>query len=145
MSQLFTCNRELPYSPEQMFDLVADIERYPEFLDGWKRARIIRSEGDVALVDQEMSLAGMTLPLTTRAEFRRPHALSIASEAGPIAGLDIRWAFAPETSGGCRVDFAISYANTSAALSFILSIAFRKMGPDIVSAFERRARKLYGG
>lgn len=127
-----------------MFDLVADIERYPQFLDGWKRVRIIRREGDVALVDQEMSVAGMTLPLTTRAEFRRPNALSIASEGGPIAGLDIRWTFEPESSGACKVDFAIGYAKTSVALGFILSLALRKMGPDIVSAFERRARTLYG-
>jgi coenzyme Q-binding protein COQ10 len=140
---MFTCTRELPWSAEQMFDLVGDIERYPEFLDGWKHARIVRRDGDLAHVEQEFSLAGLTLPMTSRAEFHRPHRLRIAAEDGPVSALDILWDFEPGAGRGCRVRFTLSYGRATLA-NFILSAIFEKMGPRIVAAFEQRARQIYG-
>jgi coenzyme Q-binding protein COQ10 len=144
LSHIFSCSRELPYSAEQMFDLVADIERYPEFLDNWKKTRIVSRDGDSALVEQEMSLAGLTLPLMTRAEFQRPHGVVIVADKGPIVELTIRWTFEPDAAKGCHVRFDVSYGKAPLMLDMVLSLAFGQMGPRIVSAFEWRAHRLYG-
>jgi coenzyme Q-binding protein COQ10 len=145
MSHTFCCERTLPFSAEQIFDLVADIERYPEFLDGWKRARIVRrevsGEATVLHVEQDMSVAGVPLSMRTRATLHRPHSLTIETEPCALVGLRIAWSFAP-SGGGCRVRFEAGFTHVPLPLSLVLSLAFETLGPRIVSDFERRARSV---
>ena len=84
-----------PYTPEQMFHLAADIERYPEFLPHWPRATIQSREQDVLHVLQEIDLGLRRFRFESHAVLQRPSRLHIDSTSGPFRRLAIDWRFSP--------------------------------------------------
>lgn len=144
MSRSFRHERTLPFAPEQIFSLVADIERYPEFLEGWKRARVLGREGKTLHVEQDMSIAGIPLPMRTSATLNPPHGLVIESTTEARIGLRITWSFRP-VPRGCEVRLEIELLSAPLPLSMLLPLAFEKLGPRVVKAFERRARDVLPG
>ncbi|ODU68927.1 MAG: ubiquinone-binding protein [Novosphingobium sp. SCN 66-18] len=136
--------RRLPWSPEQMFDLVADVRRYPEFLP-WVVATRIRSENESEMIaDMLVGFSALKEKFTSRVRFDRPRGIVVEYLDGPLRKLENDWAFAPDGEGGCFVDFQVDFAFRNVIFEKLagqyLDSAFRKM----VAAFEARAEKLYG-
>lgn len=136
--------RHLPYTAEQMFDLVADVASYPEFLP-WVVATRVRGRDEKGLeADMLVGFKAIREKFTSRVEFDRPHGLRVHYIDGPLRDLDNRWAFSPAADGGCditfEVDFAFKNMMFEALAGQYIDRAFRKM----VNAFEERAAQLYG-
>lgn len=136
------------WSAEQMFDLVADVKRYPEFLP-WVVATRIQSDSEAVMVaDMMVGFRALREKFTSRVNKQRPgeKAGRIAVEYldGPLKHLSNTWDFAATEDGGCVIDFRVDFTFRSSIFEALagqyLDRAFRKM----VSAFETRAEKLYG-
>jgi len=136
---------QLSWTIRQMFDLVADIERYHEFLPGWSPARISRREGDVLTVMQEINLGILLLEFESRAELQRPERLRVSSSAGPFRQLLLDWRFRPAPGDGCVVSLEVSMEMRSLLLESAGNRLLDLMTRDIFVRFRDRAAALYGG
>ena len=128
-----------------MFDLVVDIEHYPEFLPNWTDARILRREGAVLYVAQEIDLGIRCLAFESRAVLEPPQHLRISSAAGPFRQLEIDWRFAPLAQGGCEVSLVVGLDMRSALLEAASGRLMEMLTRDIFRRFRARAAELYGG
>jgi coenzyme Q-binding protein COQ10 len=136
--------RRLPWSAEQMFDLVADVDRYPEFLP-WVIATRVRSDSETEMVaDMLVGFSALREKFTSRVEKHRPGELRVHYVDGPMKDLDNRWLFRDTGPGECEIDFRVEFTFRNALFQKLagqyLDKAFRKM----VAAFETRAQALYG-
>ena len=136
--------RTLQWSAEQMFDLVADVKRYPEFLP-WVVATRVRSDGETEMVaDMLVGFSKLREKFTSKVHKDRPHMIDVDYVDGPMRELDNKWFFRPNPDGGCTVDFTVDFTFRNSIFEALagqyLDRAFRKM----VSAFEERAATLYG-
>lgn len=138
-------NRILPYTPEQMFDLVADIEKYPEFLPWCSRARIIQREADGVLAELTIGYKMIRERFVSRVYLdRRKKIIRVEYVSGPLRSLQNEWQFSASPKNKCQVNFFVHFEFSSRLLSKMMDmffdVAFRRM----VSAFEARAKELYG-
>ena len=138
-----TETRDLPYTPEQMFDLVAAIERYPEFLPWCTGARILGREGNVVTADLDIGYGPLHERYTSRVALDRPRAIDVGYLRGPFRRLENRWEFRPR-AGGCSVDFRIDFAFRSRLLDAMMGAVFRRAFTRMVQSFEERAEAVYG-
>src|SRR5512147_3232450 len=93
----------LPYTQEQLFELVADVERYPEFVPCWLDANVRRRDGDIVLVEQVLNIATVRHCFLSKAVMQRPVSVQVTSSDGPFRHLDIRWQIEPRSSSGCTL------------------------------------------
>lgn len=135
----------LPYTPEQMFDLVADVERYPAFLPWWRAARVRRRQGERLIVEQLIGHYGLRWRFTTQTRLERPRRIRVTSQDAPLRHLVILWCFAPATGGGCRVSFRARYELRRLPLRRLAARLFDDVLRQVVTAFEARAHAVYGG
>ncbi len=133
----------LPFSCEQVFDLVADIERYPEFLQGWISARIRRREANTVYVDQVVGFGPVRLAFVSQAVFDRPRRIDITSTDPTFRRYGLSWTIAP-LPAGCRISVVAELELRSGFLQHALAHFLPDAVDDIVAAFEARARSLYG-
>jgi coenzyme Q-binding protein COQ10 len=133
----------LPYSTERIFDLIADVERYPEFLPWWHAARVRRRDGNTEYVDQLVgpSIARFRFASTTVLE--RPAYIQTTSKERPFRRLEIHWAFTPGPRGGCAATFQVDYELRSGALQNLTAVIFDAAVRRVVTAFETRAHQLF--
>jgi len=133
----------LPYSPEQLFDLVADIERYPEFLPWCVGARIVRREEEKVLADVIVGFKALRETFTSKVTFDRPSGIDVEYQKGPFKHLENHWKFEP-AEGGCNIAFFIDFEFRSRLLKSIMGPLFGEAVRRMVGAFEERAKDLYG-
>ena len=136
--------RVLPLSREQLFDLVADIERYPEFLPGWIAARILRREGNVCDVEQVLGVGPMRVAFTSRAVMMRPERIDISSEDAHFRHYSQTVQVVPQSAGGCSLQLRAQLQLSSRMLDQIASRMLPASLEDSIRAFEERALRLYG-
>jgi len=137
--------RVLPYRPEQLFDLVADIERYPEFLPWCVAARIRRREGNTIHADLVIGFKMLRERFTSRVALDRPNLrIDVSYAEGPFRYLNNHWIFEPMPDGACRIDFYVDFEFRSRLLRSTMGFVFGEAVHHMVRAFEGRARKLYG-
>jgi coenzyme Q-binding protein COQ10 len=135
--------RFLPYTCEQMFDLVADVANYPKFLP-WVVATRVRSDSDVEMVaDMLVGFKAIREKFTSRVEKQRPNHLEVFYVDGPLKDLDNDWRFTP-VEGGCEVQFGVDFSFRSAVFEALAGQYFDRAFRKMVSAFEARADELYG-
>ena len=140
--------RHLPYTAEQMYDLVADVARYPEFLPWTAAARIreTREEGEkvVMLADLVISFKVFRERFGSRVTLW-PRAKKIDTEYldGPFKYMVSNWAFA-EAEDGCDVSFHVDFEFRNRLLQATATVFFNEAMQRVVRAFERRAAELYG-
>ncbi len=127
-----------------MFDLVADIERYHEFLPAWSHARITQRQGNVLTVIQGIDLGIAHLDFESRAELQRPERLQVSSAAGPFRHLLVDWQFLPDPRGGCTVRLTVSLEMRSALLEAASTRLLDLLTRDLFRRFRERAVVLYG-
>jgi len=133
------------FTPEQMFDLVIDVERYPEFLPWVATAQLHeKSERDL-LASMEMQRAGVRERFTTRNTFERPGCMTLQLVQGPFRSLDGRWTFTPIGDAGTRVDLEMRFEFANPFVSLLFGKAFEESCGTLIDAFVARARELHGG
>ena len=138
--------RHLPHSPQQLFDLVADIRSYPEFLP-WCRGARIRTETETEVVaDLIIGFKGITERFTSRVKLDRANlAIHVAYEDGPFKYLNNHWKFLPGADvGHCTIDFYVDFEFRSRLLQKMIEFLFEEAVRRMVAAFETRAKQLYG-
>ncbi len=138
-----TETRHLPYTPEQMFDLVADVARYPEFLP-WISAIRVRSNDETAMVaDMIVGFKGLRESFTSRVEKQRPTRIRVDYLEGPLKHLNNDWTFRPDGQGGCLVDFCVDFAFKNRVFEMLAGQMFDRALRKMINAFEERAARLY--
>lgn len=136
--------RRLPYSAEQMYELVADVGRYGEFLP-WIVATRIKSETETELVaDMLVGFKALREKFTSRVEKRRPEEIRVHYVDGPLRDLDNRWLFRPLGPQECEIEFSVEFAFRNALFEAIAGQYFDRAFRKMVAAFETRAEALYG-
>lgn len=136
--------RRLPYSAEQMFDLVADVARYGEFLP-WVKATRVRSDTESELVaDMLVGFSAIREKFTSRVDKRRPEEIRVHYVDGPLRDLDNRWLFRALGPQECEIDFTVDFAFRNALFEKLAGQYFDRAFHKMVAAFETRAAQLYG-
>lgn len=131
------------FSPEQMFDLVIDVERYPQFLPWVAGAELHqRSEHDL-LASMEMQRSGVRERFTTRNEFDRPAYMTMQLVEGPFRLLQGRWTFAPIGAAGTRIELEMRFEFANPVVSMLFGKAFEQSCGQLIDAFITRARQLH--
>ncbi len=134
----------LPYSVEQMFDLVADVARYPEFLP-WVVATRVRTDSETEMVaDMLVGFGAIREKFTSRVTKDRPNLLTVHYVDGPLRDLDNRWAFRPLDTGSCEIDFCVEFSFKNKIFEALAGQYFDRAFRRMVAAFEQRASELYG-
>lgn len=140
--------RQLPYSAQQMYDLVADVSRYPEFLP-WTAAARIRSDedrGDHRVMDADLVISFKVFRerFTSRVVLW-PEAKKIDTEYldGPFKYMKSNWHF-EDNLEGCQVHFFVDFEFKNRILQKVIGVVFNEAMQRIVRAFENRAKELYG-
>lgn len=140
--------RKLPYTAQQMYDLVADVSAYPKFLPWCSAARIRsrRPEGDHEVMEADLVISFKVF----RERFGSrvvlwPEQMKIDTEYldGPFRYMKSNWTFR-EAEAGCEIDFFVDFEFKNAVLQGIIGVVFNEAMQRIVRAFERRAAELYG-
>jgi coenzyme Q-binding protein COQ10 len=147
----FTTRRRVKHAASDMFDLVADVERYPEFVPLCRtlkvRKRVPEPEGvEVLIADMTVAYKLVREAFTSRVTLDRPN-LQILVEylEGPFSHLENRWAFHPLSERKCEIEFFISYQFRNRALGLLMGAMFDAAFRRFAAAFERRADKVYAG
>lgn len=137
-------SRRLPYSAEQIFDLVADVASYPEFLP-WVVATRVRSDSESEMIaDMVVGFRSLRERFTSRVEKDRPTKIVVHYINGPMRNLDNSWLIDPIGENECKVDFCVDFTFKNKVFEALagqyVDRAFRKL----MGAFEERAADLYG-
>ncbi|MBX7493123.1 type II toxin-antitoxin system RatA family toxin [Qipengyuania sp. 1NDW9] len=136
--------RRLPYSCEQMFDLVADVAKYPEFLP-WVVATRIRSDSESEMTaDMLVGFKAIREKFTSRVIKNRPDHIEVFYVDGPLKDLDNNWRFTCLPDGGCEIDFCVDFTFRNAMFERLAGQYFDRAFRKMVEAFEKRADELYG-
>ena len=136
--------RRLPYSCEQMFDLVADVGRYGEFLP-WVVATRVRSDSEHEMTaDMLVGFKAIREKFTSRVTKDRPNRIDVHYLDGPLRDLDNSWVFRPADDGGCEIDFCVQFTFRNSVFEALAGQYFDRAFRKMVEAFEKRADELYG-
>jgi ribosome-associated toxin RatA of RatAB toxin-antitoxin module len=131
------------HSPEQMFDLVIDVERYPEFLPWVATAKLRERSGHDLLAEMEMQRGGAREHLSTRNTFVRPDYMTLELVRGPFRTLDGLWNFTPIGTAGTRVELQMRFEFANPVVSLLFGRAFEHSCNTLIDAFVARARDLH--
>jgi coenzyme Q-binding protein COQ10 len=137
---VYTASRILDAPPEAVFDLVADVESYPEFLPMWRDARVIRRRGNVYTTEQEVGIGPIRERFHTRTVLTKSSHIEVTSTDGLFRNFFIRWDFDP-AGRGCRISIALSWEVHSHIMQKAIDMVLPETARMMVEAFERRANE----
>ncbi len=135
------------YSPEEMFRLVTDVARYPEFLPWCDHARVLEDTPDGMVAEIGLRISGLKQAFTTRNTHVDHREVRMALVDGPFSNLSGGWHFHPVGDGSqraCKVELTLQYGFSNAALSALVGPVFDKIAGSLVDAFVQRAEQVYG-
>lgn len=139
--------RKLPYTPRQLYDLVADVKRYPEFLPWCLAARIKSHEGNIILADLVIGFKMLRERFTSRVELHEEDPenlrIDVSYVDGPFRYLNNHWMFLADEEG-CLIDFYVDFEFRSKLLQRVMQPLFNEAVRRMVASFEARAKELYG-
>lgn len=133
----------VPYTPEQLFDLVADVGKYPQFLPWCIGARVRGSSPTALVADLTIGFGPFRESFTSRVTLDRPHRVRVRYENGPFRYLNNQWDFRPH-EGGTEVAFFVDFEFRSRILQAAIGVVFNEAVRRMVNAFQKRAREIYG-
>jgi len=142
-------DRQMPYSADQLYELVAGIDRYPEFLPWCSAARIRKRTpidgGEVLDADMVVSFKVFREKFGSRVTLRQGEGkIDVSYLDGPFRYLDNTWSFIPLSQNACQVKFYVDFEFRNRALQALIGVVFNQAMQRIVRAFEQRAADLYG-
>lgn len=132
------------YPAEQMYALVDDVRRYPEFLPWCAAAEILNREGDIVHAAIRIDFRGIKQRFSTENRLQPPRLIEMKLIDGPFRHLDGSWSFKPLGSEACKVEFRLHYEFSSKLLEKIVGPVFHYIANTFVEAFVRRAEAIYG-
>ncbi len=140
--------RILPFTPEQIFELVGDVASYPEFLPWCTGARIrekqVTPTGEVLVADLMIGFKMVREKFTSRVTLDRPKLrIDVEYINGPFKHLNNHWTFSPTANGQCQIDFHLEFEFSSIVLQKLIGVLFHEAVRRMVAAFEARAHQLY--
>ena len=136
--------RRLPYTPEQMFDLVADVDRYPEFLPWCVGARVRSNDGSLIVADLVIGYKVFRERFTSRVKLDRANRVDVEYRDGPFRYLNNHWIFERNEDGSTTIDFFVDFEFRSRLMQKMIGMVFNEAVRRMVRAFEQRAHDLYG-
>ena len=134
----------LPHAVEQVFDLVADIERYPEFLDGCVGAEIHERGDEIVIATLKLSRAGISHGFTTRNTMQRPERIELALVDGPFDSFSGQWMFRALGDAACKTSLRLHFELASGLVGVAAGKLFDRVALDLVDAVVRRANQQLG-
>lgn len=135
----------MPYTPDQMYALIADVDKYPQFLPWCVGARIKKREGPVFWADLMIGYKLIRERFTSRVELHdTERRIDVSYTDGPFRYLNNHWIFI-EQDGGCLIDFYVDFEFKNRMLQRVMGLFFNEAVRRMVHAFEERADALYGG
>ena len=134
------------YSAEEMFALVTDVARYPEFLPWCDKAAVVESDDKGMKAEIGIAFGGIHQTFTTRNEHVPGREVAMKLLDGPFSRLDGKWKFKPlgEKQRACKVELDLHYGFDNAALAALVGPVFDKIAGNMVDAFVKRAEQVYG-
>jgi len=144
----FETTHRIPFTATQMFDVVADVERYPQFLPLCEglivRSRELKGGETLLVATMTVGYRAIRESFTSRVTLRPEQGeIRVAYLDGPFSHLDNRWRFRDAPDGGSHIDFFIDYAFSSRMLALLIGAVFDKAMRRYTAAFEARAQALY--
>ena len=136
--------RHLPYTPEQLFDMVADVGRYDEFLPWVVAVRVRSSSPTETVADLVVGFSAFKERFTSRVKKDRPDRIDVDYVDGPLKYLHNEWRFEPAGDGGTDLHFCVDFAFRSRIFESLAGQMFDRALRRMTSAFEQRAAALYG-
>lgn len=134
--------RIVPYTPQQMFELVADVATYQEFLPWCVGTRINWRKGNTFNADVLIGYKAIRETFTSTVELTPHEAISVHYERGPFSKLQNYWTFSPHPAG-CEIEFFIDFEFRTGLLNSIISSFFEEAVKRMIDAFEKRAKIIY--
>lgn len=131
------------YSAQQMFDLVNDIEAYPQYMDGCVGAKILKREGNWLEARLELSKAGASQSFVTRNQLQAPESMSMTLVDGPFKYLKGCWRFTALNETACKVSFDLEFELQSKLLGIAVGKLFESVASKQVDALCERAKQIY--
>ena len=132
------------YSAEQMFDLVADIDSYPQFLPWCAGTRVIADPAGGVDASIDLAYLGIRARFTTRNVHRYPEKIDMSLVEGPFRSLVGHWSFRPLRAGASKVQLSLNYEFVSGLLGAAVAPVFDTIANSLVDSFAERAETLYG-
>lgn len=136
--------RILPYTPQQLFDLVLDIDQYPDFLPWCSYARVFEVGADYKKADLSIGYKIFQETFTSDVRFTAPSDIQVKYIKGPFKYLNNNWKFTKKANVQCQVDFFVDFEFRSRILEAAIGVIFTKAVFKMVQSFEKRAEMLYG-
>lgn len=136
--------RVLPHTAQQMFDMVADVERYPEFLPWCIGCRIVKRNGNAFTADLMVGYKVLREKFTSKVELSEPGQIDVTYITGPMKHLYNQWRFTDNADGSCTVDFFIEFQFRNRIFEKLVGKVFDEIVKRMVGAFVERADDLYG-
>lgn len=135
----------LPYSPEQMFDLVAGVNQYKEFAPWCVASRINKWEGDnILYADLIVGYKVFREKFSSKVILDPKNEITIEYQEGPLKNLTNHWQFSETPEGYCLIDFSVEFEFKNIALQQLANLFFNEVVKRMISAFEKRAHDIYG-
>lgn len=133
----------VPYSPAQMFDLVADVDKYPAFMPWCGGAEVLTRDEQGMTASVTIAFAGLRQTFTTRNTHDYPQRIDLELVDGPFSMLAGHWQFLPLGDEGCKVLFTMEYAFSSRTLEALVGPVFNRVASSFIDSFTRRAHDCY--
>ena len=145
MSSLPTVKRSarVPYTTEQMFDLVNDVESYPQFLHWCRAARVESIQGNTVEATLEIGVLGFHQSFRTRNTLQRPERIGIDLVSGPFRRLRGEWRF-DAVQGETDISLTLTFEVTLSPFGVVFAKVFEELAVALMAAFVERAKKVYG-
>ncbi|SFM34253.1 Ribosome association toxin PasT (RatA) of the RatAB toxin-antitoxin module [Ectothiorhodospira mobilis] len=134
----------VPYTPQEMFDLVNDVESYPRFLPGCRSAAVLERGDDEVKASVELAKGAVRKSFTTRNRLQRHKMIEMRLVEGPFRQLEGFWRFDALEDGRTRVALDLDFEFSSRLVRAVVGPVFHQVANSLVEAFVRRAREVYG-
>tara|TARA_R100001143_G_C3358159_1_gene133820 strand:- start:465 stop:905 length:441 start_codon:yes stop_codon:yes gene_type:complete len=134
----------LPYSAQAMFDLINDIESYPQFMEGCKGAEVLHRDEQEIIARLDLGKVGLHYSFTTKNILKAPASMDMQLVEGPFRDFTARWTFTPLQADACKVNLDMHFEFESGLLDIVLKKLFESTSRNLVSAVCKRADELYG-
>jgi len=133
----------VPYSAQQMFELVDDVERYPEFLPWCGGSKVLAKRADGKTARLDINYLGVTASFTTDNVNVPGKSIALALKEGPFKKLSGKWTFKPLAKDGCKVEFTLSYEFENSVLETLIGPVFSQIARTFIDAFVQRAEAIH--
>ena len=135
------------YSPAEMYALVTQVDKYPEFLPWCDHARVLSTDDDGVTAEVGIAFSGIRQTFTTRNTHVQDQKVGMKLVKGPFSQLEGEWRFLPVGNGAeraCRVELTLNYGFDNVALATLVGPVFDRIASSMVEAFVARAEQVYG-